>query len=245
MSKYLKVFDTNIDYSNWENSEEWITPNVAFIKDSNNVTFNPHIPPVSDPFNGHEYVDLGLPSGTLWAKCNIGAEKESDYGLYFAWGETVGYKDVSSGKNFTLYDYELENGDTCDGIFTKYDLRDGLTTLEPPDDAATVNMGGSWRMPTESEFNELLSNTTNTWTTVEGVYGKLFTGNNGNTLFFPTSGFCDDGYVGLVGSDGNYWSSSLSSSNLNYGLCLSFSSGYCGGFGLNRYQGLPVRGVIS
>ena len=117
-------------------------------------------------FNGYEYVDLGLPSGTLWAKCNIGAEKETDYGLYFQWGDVVGYKDASSGKSFSWSDYKYCNGSST--TLTKYNNSssygtvDNLNILEPSDDAATVNMGGSWRIPSNWEYQELIDNTTNT-----------------------------------------------------------------------------------
>lgn len=204
---------------------------------------------LEDPYNGYEYVDLGLPSGTLWAKCNIGAEKESDYGLYFAWGETVGYKDASSGKIFNWSDYKYCNG--SNKTLTKYNTNssfgivDNLTTLKLSDDAVYVNMGGSWRMPSYEEYNELINNTTNTQTTVNGVNGWLFTGNNGNTLFFPASGTCENGSVNVVSSYGNYWGSSLSSSNPVCAYSLYFGSDTCYTAGDIRSDGHTVRGVIN
>ena len=117
--------------------------------------------------NGHAYVDLGLPSGTLWAKRNVGANKETDAGLYFAWGETTGYTEgqVGAYKRFTWGDYKHGNAKP----FTKYD-QDGKTILEPADDAATVNMGGDWRMPTKKQCIELLKKTKNGFVTNEGAF---------------------------------------------------------------------------
>ena len=145
---------------------------------------------VSANHNGHDYVDLGLPSGTLWATCNVGANASEEYGDYFAWGET---------KPKDIYDrstYQHCNGG-CNGI-TKYcsnagcgnnGFIDNLITLQPEDDAATVNWGNGWYMPTRYQLEELIGFTDKTWTTQKGVNGYLFTGFNGNTLFLPAAGY--------------------------------------------------------
>ena len=146
-----------------------------------------------------DYVDLGLPSGTLWATCNVGADSPEDYGDYFAWGETTP-KDT-----YDWSTYQYGDGDT----FTKYTGSDGLTTLLPEDDAATANWGPDWHMPTEEEWQELYNNTTITWTTQNGVSGRLFTAANGNSLFLPAAGGRWDDELDDVGDYGNYWSSSL------------------------------------
>ena len=113
----------------------------------------------------HDYVDLGLPSSLLWATCNVGANAPEECGDYFAWGETAP-KDVYSWSTYQYYD---------GGNLVKYTGSDGLTTLLPEDDAATANLGNGWRMPTKEEWQELYQNTTNTWTTQNGVNGRLFT----------------------------------------------------------------------
>ena len=162
----------------------------------------------SNTLNGHEYVDLGLPSGLLWATCNIGADAPEDYGDYFAWGETQP-KDV-----YDWSTYQYCNG--CEGwnTLTKYcndnefgynGFTDNLTALVPDDDAATANWGNGWRMPTMEQWRELLDNTTRTWTTQNGVNGQLFTASNGNTLFLPAAGTGQNNH----GSYGYYWSGSL------------------------------------
>lgn len=159
----------------------------------------------------HEYVDLNLPSGLLWATCNVGATKPEENGAYFAWGETVQkkgfyksnykwYKGVvySWGKNA-----DLESGDSL--VLTKYcfDKKghiDHLLTLQPEDDAASVNWGGDWRMPTAKEFEELVENCKCEWKMLNGVNGLVCTSSNGKSVFFPAKG---DG----LGS--SCWTSSL------------------------------------
>lgn len=143
-------------------------------------------------FNGHEYVDLGLPSGTLWATCNVGAKSPEDYGDYFAWGETEGY--FSGKTNFNLQNYKW--------------AANNKLTLDPEDDVAHVRWGGNWRMPTVSEQRELLANCTFTWTTMNGVYGCKVTGKNGNSIFLPAGGYIT-GEKHQVGEQGKFNSSSL------------------------------------
>ena len=242
-SSYLSLFENEEEFNIAESEGKLLKPNVSYIKESQSIKYR-----AFDPYNGYEYVDLGLPSGLKWAKCNIGAEKESDYGLYFAWGEVIGYKDASSGKSFSWEDYKWGNGGEwqCDGSCqTKYTPSDGLITLLPEDDAAFINMGGNWRMPSKEEYEELINNTTNTWTTVNGVNGRLFTGNNGNTLFFPASGIYVEDYVSSSYS-GDYWSSSLSSSLPGSAFSLSISSRYCHIVDTYvRHWGQGLRGVIK
>ncbi|MBR5725378.1 MAG: choice-of-anchor J domain-containing protein, partial [Muribaculaceae bacterium] len=185
-------------------------------------------------FIQHEYVDLGLPSGLLWATCNVGATAPEDFGDYFAWGET-------QPKN--IYDwttYQYYNGN----ILTKYTGSDGLTILELCDDAAAANWGSGWRMPTEEELQELYDNTTHVWTTQNGVYGRLFTANNGNSLFLPAAGYRYDSSLYIVGDHGYYWSSSLYSDSYNaWGSYLG--SGDYGTGNSVRSSGFNVRPVCS
>lgn len=124
----------------------------------------------SDAFNGHEYVDLGLPSGTKWAKMNVGAESEKDAGLYFAWGETTGYTaaQVGTDKNFSWSDYALtqDSGSTM----SKYNASDNKTHLELTDDAAAAKMGGDWHMPNRAQCIELFKETKNGFVTNAGAF---------------------------------------------------------------------------
>ncbi len=167
----------------------------------------------SIPTSDHAYVDLGLPSGLLWATCNVGANNSEDYGDFFAWGETQP-KDTCDWSG-----YQYANGTSWeDPQLTKYcnnsnygynGFIDNLTTLLPEDDAATANWGDGWRMPTKEEWEELYNNTTVTWATQNGVNGRIFTASNGNSLFLPAAGFRHGSSLYLSGSYGSYWSSSL------------------------------------
>lgn len=205
----------------------------------------------------HEYVDLGL--SVKWATCNIGAEKPEDYGLYFAWGETVGYgQDTSDGHKFDWPYYKWCSNSSWTGM-TKYTYPDGQTdgiwysngnfvgdyktTLALEDDAAHVNWGGSWRMPTRAEQDELRKNCTWTWTTLNGVYGRKVTGPNGNSIFLPAAGYRVRDDLLFVGSFGFYWSSSLNESYSRGACDLSFDSNDVDWSTFFRCSGQSVRAV--
>lgn len=205
--------------------------------------------------NRHECVDLGLPSGTLWAKTNVGAMEETETGFYFAWGETKGYaaSQVGTDKEFSLSDYVFSRPDA--DPFDKYDHdKDGLTKLELTDDAARVNWGGDWHMPTKTQCEELFNTAyvKNKWVTNyqgSGVNGLLFTSvSNGNTLFIPAAGFCDGDEVYDVGEGCYIWSSSLSTDvsisvwDFGFGFYDRGAGVSDGGY---RCCGQSVRGVIS
>ena len=175
--------------------------------------------------DNHEYVDLGLPSGTLWATCNIGANNPEDYGDYFAWGETAPREVYNWGnyKWFKLYeDSSFEVTKYCTD--SEYGTVDGKTELDPEDDAAYVNWGASWRMPTQEQMKELMSNCRyGRWTTQNGVKGYLLTGNNGNTIFFPAAGYRWGNSLKYAGSEGNYWSRTLCSDDPAFAITVEFA----------------------
>ncbi len=165
---------------------------------------------VRAPEENHEYVDLGLPSGTLWATCNIGASAPEEYGDYFAWGETdpKDYYDWSTykwcnGSSKTLTKYCTDSSYGYNGFV------DNKTELDPEDDAAYVNWGPSWRMPTSNQYSELCGLCTWEWTQRNGVNGRLVTGPNGKTLFLPAAGMLWNDYLYDSGSTGHYWSRTL------------------------------------
>ena len=194
---------------------------------------------------GHEFVDLGL--SVKWATCNVGAEKPEDYGDYFAWGET-------SPKS----EYEWENlkyrteGNDCDNVkFSKYVASsqygpvDNRTTLELSDDAARANWGGSWRMPTNAEFQELIDKCNWTWTTVNGKNGyKVVSKSNGNSIFLPAAGWRNDASLYGAGNSGDYWYSSLGGSTSYNARGLSFYSNYHDTYFYFRRLGRSVRPVF-
>ena len=197
-------------------------------------------------FAQFEYVDLGLPSGLLWATCNVGANSPEDYGDYFAWGETQPKDTYSYG----TYQYCMGSVTSmtkyCSNSNYGYNgFTDNLTTLEPSDDAAKVNWGNGWRMPTDEEWQELLDNTTVTWTTQNGVNGLRFTASNGNSIFLPAAGYHSGSDFVNPGSNGKYWSSSLNTNYPNGAMCIHFESDdyFMGGFA--RFYGESVRPVRS
>ncbi len=192
--------------------------------------------------NGHEYVDLGL--SVKWATCNVGASKREEYGDYFAWGET------EPKSTYNLSTYKWCNGSSY--TLTKYCTNssygtvDNKTQLELSDDAAAVNWGGSWRMPTDAELTELRENCTWTWTTQNGVYGyKVTSKSNGNSIFLPAAGYLNGDALYNAGSYGLYWSSSLSTDNPYSAWCVSSGSGYVNRGNDGRFIGLTVRPVCQ
>ena len=201
--------------------------------------------------NGFEYVNLGLPSGTLWATKNVGASKPSDAGLYFQWGDTVGYTADQVGTGDGKKKFASDWSDYKWGKypnFMKYTTTGA--TLELEDDAAHVNMGGNWHMPTPEQIDELLNTayTTNEWATQDGVNGRLFTSKKDGTksIFIPAAGVAWVGSVQYSGDYGYVWSSMLDADNASYGQDLNFYSGYAYlYYYYSRYFGLSVRGVIG
>jgi hypothetical protein len=194
--------------------------------------------------NGHEYVDLGL--SVKWATCNVGANKPEDYGDYLAWGET------KPKSTYSWRTYKWSNGDGDD--LTKYCTNkkfgykrfvDDKITLLLSDDAALVNWGGSWRMPTTKEQRELINNCTWTWTTQNGVKGyKVTSKSNGNSIFLPaTSCRYGSSLYNSAGSYGYYWSSSLYTDGQNEAFSLYFNSSDVDWGGSYRSVGLSVRPV--
>ena len=196
----------------------------------------------------HAYVDLGLPSGLLWATCNVGADTPEAYGDYFAWGETQP-KDIYS---WSTYQYCMGDNDMltkyCNNSHYGYNgFTDNLTTLLPEDDAAAANWGNGWRMPTKEEFEELFYNTDFTWTQQNGVNGYLFTASNGNSLFLPADGYRLGDELRDAGDWGIYWSSSLythgpAGPRVAWGFWFS-SDSYVMYENTTRYYGLTVRPV--
>ena len=192
----------------------------------------------------YEYVDLGLPSGTLWADRNVGAENPWDYGDYFAWGET------STKLDYCWATYKYANGNHVltkycdDSLYGNDGFTDNQTVLLPEDDAATANMGSNWRMPTKEELQELIDNCEVEWTSDyqgTGVAGCIVwdTYSHSAHIFLPASGFRDSRDLSRTGTQGYYWSS--------YGSIFVWEF-FCCSEGLklrddNRYYGQTVRAV--
>ena len=179
-------------------------------------------------YRGHEYVEIG---GLKWAVTNIGANTETDNGLYFAFGETKGYtaEQVPSGvRKFNENEYTDVNFD-----------------------AVNIYWGGNWRLPTREEFYVLLSATTNEWVDdyqCSGVNGRLFTDktDSSKVLFFPAVGYCINGTPYRIVPTSYYWSSSINNNNNdNFGVALDFSNWHTNITPYNRFIGFSIRGVIG
>ena len=196
-------------------------------------------------------IDLGLPSGLKWASWNVGASSPEECGDYFAWGETVPKEEYS----WQTYKFELGYGEN--GPFSKYVTEfiydptisygtvDNKTVLDSDDDAASVNWGGSWRMPTDAEFTELRENCTWTWTTQNGVNGRLVTGSNYNSIFLPAAGLWGSALYD-VGDFGFYWSSSLRKDQPAEAFSIKFNyDSLCQYIYGHRCQGFSVRPVTE
>ena len=197
--------------------------------------------------DGHECVDLGLPSGLLWATCNIGADAPEDYGDYFAWGET------QPKSAYSWNTYQLCNGGfhmltkyCSNSLFGYNGFTDNETVLSPEDDAATANWGSDWHMPTKEDWQELYNNTTCIWVTQNGVKGRLFIASNGNSLFLPASGYYNGTHLYYPGGNGYYWMSTLNTATPD--RAWSFNMQVSGCFMVNyrsRHYGQSVRAVRS
>ena len=240
--KNLNIFSSVAEYENAKSGGVLDVPNVSFVDEDSSVRY---LLENIDPYNGYEYVDLGLPSGLKWATCNVGASSPEQSGLYFAWGETEGYAG-DDGHNFTWVNYKW-SVDGSDKNFSKYNSTGATLDLE--DDAAHVNLGGSWRMPTVTEIEELIANTTHTWTTnYEGTRNAGYivkSKTNSNQIFMPAAGRCEQTELSVFGSEGFYFSSSQSMVNMRAGCYINF---YSGNFKRNanlRCLGCSVRGVCE
>ncbi len=195
--------------------------------------------PGQGTLNGHDWVDLGLPSGTRWATCNVGAFSPEGYGNYYAWGEVApkaiydwNYYRYCNGSANTLTKY-------CNSpTYGSNGFTDNLTVLEACDDVATANWGEGWRMPTSTEMQELFENCTRTWT----AYGLLFVGPNGNSILLPAAGHRYEFELYQVDTNGGYWTSSIGD-YAPYARCGSFSLN--GLYVLDTYRswGFSVRPV--
>ena len=170
-------------------------------------------------------VDLGLPSGTLWCKCNLGAKHEYSYGDYYAWGELT-----TKDENYTDENYMYKGNPK---------------RLPAKRDVATQKLGNNFHIPTEEQFNELIEYTTNKWVSYKntGFYGRLFTGKNGNTLFIPAAGYGDEDGFFRCDSDGFVWSSDRK--DPYFARALSFEERYVHMCSYWRANGISIRPVVN
>jgi hypothetical protein len=221
-----------------------------------NVTVKPYEYSVSVP----EIVDLGLPSGLKWSSFNLGATAPEEYGDYFAWGETQPYYTSldplewkfgkESGYSWPSYKWSKETTKSltkyCSNSNYGYNgFVDNNTVLLRSDDAARVNLGGKWRMPTREEQDELRNSCTWEWTSVGGVDGCKVTGPNGNSIFLPAAGSWMENRYQYTGSYGEYWSSSLYTESPDLAYDFFVTSSLFDWGGPYRISGLTIRPVYD
>lgn len=211
--KFLTKWDTEAAYD--AAKDNLATPQVAVVTETNTVNYKPYV----DPYVGHDYVDLGLPSGTKWATMNVGASSESDYGEYYKYG---------SGAT----PYTADTSQTC--------YNGTEIPLAASADTATQVWGGSWHMPTNDQCQELINNTTREWVTIDGTNGVKFIAQNGNYVFLPAAGSYLRGTLGHVGDVLLYWTSSPFGSDEAYGVNGSYYNGAV--YVSTRDVGRPIYG---
>lgn len=229
MSLFLKLFNTTAEYNAYTaDTSNFILPNVSVAKDAlTTVYYNPYV----DPYAGHEYVDLDLPSGTLWATMNVGASNITDYGNYYQYGKGSAQFATTSGDSY------------YSGI------EDPLATSA---DTAAQVWGGLWHMPTKTQFEELKSNTNYTNTTFDGVNVYMFRSKIDDTkyIILPKAGYYsgegnNKGTLMYVGDYLRYWSSTPFSNNSQFTYILNFEPNRKEVSTYRKSMGCPVRGVIG
>lgn len=205
--------------------------------------------------NGFDFIDLGLPSGTLWAAMNVGSSKPSDFGLYFQWGDVIGYSpsQISKSKEnkaFDWRDYKFNINGSYSNLSKYTTLGE---TLDLEDDAAHIFMRGDWHMPTPEQFHELIDETTSKWETQNGVNGMKFTSKKDPTkyIFIPAAGGAWSGSIHNNGREAYLWSSMMdevwgayNGQGLEF-YCYSKDSEHVFSHDADRCCGFSVRGVIG
>lgn len=232
--KYIHYFKTSTEYTQAKESVAASDPWVSYCERYSLLTYSPSID-VQSLSNGHDYVDLGLPSGTLWATMNIGANDPEDYGDYFAWGET----ETKSDYSWSTYAWGTSEND-----ITKYNQTDRKRTLDLEDDAAHVLWGGAWKMPTTENVSELFDYTTHEYITVDG--GKLLiltSQSNSNSITFALCGYKEGTNTWSQNSELILWTASRTASA--YAYMMKWNPEESGNQQWPKIDGCPVRGVIS
>ena len=205
---------------------------------------------VSNEIDDDNFVDLGLPSGAKWMKCNIGATKETDYGLFFQWGDIVGYDESTAAAHSTRSTCPGNGGASSDDTSALSTWNTANLTnnvLNTSVDAAYAHTNGKAKMPTLTQVNELVSGTNSEITTIDGVAGIKFTNKSDSSkyIFIPAAGYFNYGSRGDGGSSGGVWSSSLNTSDIDYAYGLGFDNSDVGTGDCYRCSAQSVRGVVA
>ena len=192
----------------------------------------PYIEDVSIHFNREQYIDLGLPSGTLWAKCNLGANCPEESGLYYQWGSTEGYSDGES--IYSEYAYSIKHKNEYIS-----------TVLNKENDAAYVNSDGIATMPTKKQIEELIDNCEYRWTKLNGVIGAKFIGPSGQFIFFPSGGYFYGTHIRQHDNQLNVWASTCKLDDPKYAYQLICSEYSAKVVNINKCYGFSIRAVCK
>ncbi len=200
-----------------------------------------------EPADKEDYVDLGLPSGTLWAKCNLGADNETDFGKFFQWGDTQGYKGIDEHQ-FNWGDYKYGSWNKL----TKYNKNDNKLVLDNEDDPVFAVTNGKFKIPTKEQLQELIDCTNHRWVVVDCVNGMKFwkkgteePTDGDSYIFIPAAGDCFDGSHLGVGSWGSVWSASRDESSADNAWYMFFAADDVLMYFSSRCYGYSVRGVLN
>ena len=222
---------------------QWNIPDIAFWLNYHLPSEENHQPEKEIGVKGLlSYVDLGLPSGTLWAKCNLGAEKETDFGLFYQWGDTQGYDDDTKHSfSWNACKWGAWNK------LTKYNKTDGKRVLDNEDDPVYTATGGEMVSPSKNQLQELIDHTKHEWTEIDGINGMKFINKDDDSkyIFIPAAGYCYDSYRNLVDSWGYMWSSSRNSGYPFGAWAMHFNSRNVDMGDYSRCYGYNVRGVAT
>lgn len=247
-NKHCRKFATHNDYENALYNGSLEKHNISYCKSQKECHFD------KDLLNGYEYVDLGLPSGTLWAKYNIGSNDINDPGMYFQWGDIQGYysNEIGSGEGQKMFsndwsDYKYATGSSYNDItkYTKTSSEQQLTVLELEDDGALANMGGIWRMASGNDFSELNDYTTRQIVNINNIsLIKLTSTINNNELYFCPNGHAINGTI-TSSSAALVWSNTLSHYSAWIAYPFTISQDQITSYASNRYIGLPIRAITK
>jgi hypothetical protein len=231
---YVRAYATNEAGTSYGEDKSFTTEEIAVPEDPETPGDDPEKP----QHNGHEYVDLGLPSGLKWATCNVGADSPLEYGDYFAWGETT-TKETYDPENCPTYELSISELQSQGYV-------DEEGNLMPQYDAATANWGGEWRMPTEAELEELTDNCIWMWNYLHGVPGYKVIGPNGKSIFLPAAGNFYKSSLKSFGEQGRYWGSTSRNKNGYYSINLDFDhEEIYVEYNEYRFYGRSVRPVLE